>query len=170
MFLPWFTAFEQLITWSDTASGSTWNTEVACGKDAVQLVQVLFSDEFVLNGKLPETPSCGIQDITGLMDNFCQGQASSDSAACNVTEDAFMAAALVTLCGAALNPSMLMRFNCGSGEFHPTCCVLKAYRDSWCIVLESVSGYLCAFVLIFSIWQAIVPSCTPFAKFLQPHR
>ncbi|CDJ48386.1 thrombospondin type 1 domain-containing protein, putative [Eimeria brunetti] len=107
-------AFEQLITWSDTAGGSTWNTEGACGKGAVQLVQVLFSDEFVVSGKLPETPSCGIQDITDLMKKLCQKQVSSDSAACQVTTEAFMNAAASSLCGAALNPSMLMRFNCDS--------------------------------------------------------
>ncbi|CDI83742.1 thrombospondin type 1 domain-containing protein, putative [Eimeria praecox] len=110
-------AFEKLITWSDTAIGGTWNTEEACGKGAVQFVQVLFSDEFVLNGMLPETPSCRTQDITEFMSNLCKGQESPVSGVCEVTNEAFADAALSSLCGTALNPSIFMRFNCDSCEF-----------------------------------------------------
>ncbi|CDJ64606.1 hypothetical protein ENH_00074680 [Eimeria necatrix] len=110
--------FEQYVTRNDTATGSQWNTKAACGDGAVELVQVLFSDEFVLKGKLTETPSCAIQDITDLMRDFCENQTSSTSAACDVSIGAFEDAEASSLCPAALNPSMLVRFNCDIGKIH----------------------------------------------------
>ncbi|CDJ36144.1 thrombospondin type 1 domain-containing protein, putative [Eimeria mitis] len=112
-------------------SGHTWNTEGSCNGGAVQLVQVLFSDEFVLTGKLSETPSCGIQDITDLITKFCQEQASSDSAACEVTTEAFASASPSSLCGAALNPSILMRFNCNQGLSEPFCLAARPTESTY---------------------------------------
>lgn len=133
MLLRMFTAVEKLVTWSDTTGGTPWSTEEACGKGAIQLVQVLFSDEYVLIGTSPKTPACGIKDITEIINKFCQKQVSSNSAACEITPEAFADAAFSSLCGAALNPSMLLRFNCDPGEFHLCCCAHKVCWFSRCI-------------------------------------
>lgn len=111
------TAYEEVVTWQDTATGSVWNSESRCDKGAIEVVQALFSDEFVLRGKVSATSSCGIQDVTDMMRSFCAKQVSAASTACEVSTIAFEEAAASSLCTGATNPSFMLRFNCDPSEY-----------------------------------------------------
>ena len=123
-----FTAFEELVTWSETAAGKLWNTEAACGKGAAQFVQVLHSDKSVLNNESPETSTCGIQDVTNVVQSYCGTHVSTESAACEFTMTAFREAGKQSRCAAANDPSMLVRFNCDPGELHSAVLLHNAMR------------------------------------------
>ncbi|OEH77655.1 thrombospondin type 1 domain-containing protein [Cyclospora cayetanensis] len=161
--------FENVITWSDTVSGSIWSTEEACGKHNIQVVQVLFSDESIFNGKSTETEACKTQDVTDLMVSFCGEQVTSTSGACKVSMLAFTNASSSTLCPAAPNPSMLMRFNCDATEVPNTDdngpqCTELANPDP-----ETLEGVVCKSICL-QLWESFkdesLASSSPYEAFM----
>ncbi|KAL8454259.1 hypothetical protein Emed_000368 [Eimeria media] len=90
-YLLMISEFEDVATLSKSRQGSVWSTDSTCGEGAPQLVQVLFSDEPVLDSSI-----------------FDEVKSASS-------------------CATALNPSLLLRYNCdpeNSSEATPC----RAYR------------------------------------------
>ncbi|KAL8436191.1 hypothetical protein ACSSS7_001921 [Eimeria intestinalis] len=108
--------FEELVTLRDVTQGGAWTTDSECGKGAVQLVQVLFSDESVLRGTVPATDTCGTEDVTEVVRSRCESQVSSSSAACSLQSSIFDELKKSASCATAANPSLLLRFNCDPGS------------------------------------------------------